>query len=45
MNEFVISTKCRTKRYGDFCAVDNLDLNIPKGTICGFPGISTFSHL
>ena len=38
MNEFVISTKGLTKRYGDFCAVDNLDLNIPRGTVCGFLG-------
>src|SRR5882762_5560884 len=38
MNEFVITTKGLTKRYGDFCAVDKLDLNIPRGTICGFLG-------
>ena len=38
MNEFVIKTKGLTKFYGDFCAVENLDLKIPKGTICGFIG-------
>ena len=25
-----------TKRFGDFVAVDNLSLNIPKGSIYGF---------
>lgn len=29
-----------SKKYGSFTAVDNLELNIPKGSICGFLGMN-----
>jgi ABC-2 type transport system ATP-binding protein len=38
MSNAVITTSGLTKYYGDFCAVDNLDLNVPEGSICGFLG-------
>jgi len=33
-----IETKGLTKRYGTYYAVDNLNLNVAKGSICGFLG-------
>ena len=38
MSEFVIKLKGLTKKYGKITAVDNLDLNVPTGTIFGFLG-------
>ncbi len=40
MNRSIISVKVRglTKRFGDFTAVDNIDLTIKKGEIFGFLG-------
>lgn len=40
MNREIISVKVRglTKRFGDFVAVDNIDLTIKKGEIFGFLG-------
>lgn len=34
----VIETKGLTKRYGTYVAVDNLNLSVAKGSICGFLG-------
>ena len=36
--EFAIETQGLTRRFGDFTAVDNLDLQIPAGSIYGFLG-------
>jgi len=38
MNNLVLETKGLTKHYGDFVAVDNLDLNIKKGEVFGLLG-------
>lgn len=38
MSEFAISTQGLTRRFGDFVAVDHLDLRIPAQTIYGFLG-------
>ncbi len=38
MSEIVLKTKGLTKYFGDFAAVDHLDLEIKKGSICGFLG-------
>ena len=38
MKDFVLETKGLTKHYGDFIAVDNLDLNIKKGEVFGLLG-------
>jgi len=38
MPEIVIETEGLTKYYGDSLAVDHLDLEIPRGCICGFVG-------
>ncbi|MDB5019545.1 MAG: transporter ATP-binding protein [Pedobacter sp.] len=38
MNDYVISSSDLTKQYGSFKAVDQLDLQVPKGSICGFLG-------
>ena len=38
MNAIVIETGGLTKYYGTRCAVDHLDLKIPRGSICGFVG-------
>lgn len=38
MSEFVIETRGLTKYFGDYCAVNNLDLSIRRGAIYGFLG-------
>jgi ABC-2 type transport system ATP-binding protein len=38
MNEIVLETEALTKYYGSSLAVDHLDLQIPRGCICGFVG-------
>jgi len=38
MSNLVLETKGLTKRYGDFVAVDNLNLNIKKGEVFGLLG-------
>ncbi len=38
MSDAVITTTGLTKNYGSFCAVDNLNLHVPQGSICGFLG-------
>lgn len=38
MSEFVIEAQALTKQFGNFTAVDSLDLHIPKACIYGFLG-------
>ena len=38
MNDAVLETQALTKYYGGTLAVDHLDLQIPRGCICGFVG-------
>lgn len=38
MTETVLETKGLTKYYGDKLALDHLDLEVPRGCICGFIG-------
>ncbi len=38
MTEIVIETHGLTKYFGDYCAVNNLDLSIRRGAIYGFLG-------
>lgn len=38
MNEIVLETEALTKYYGSTLAVDHMDLQIPRGCICGFVG-------
>ena len=38
MDEYAIEAQNLTKKYGDFLAVDNLDLKIKKGEVFGFLG-------
>lgn len=38
MNEYVIEAQNLTKKFGDFVAVDNLNLKIKKGEVFGFLG-------
>ncbi|WP_318479522.1 ABC transporter ATP-binding protein [Photobacterium leiognathi] len=38
MNENAIITKDLTRKFGDFVAVDNLNLTVPRGAIYGFLG-------
>ena len=38
MNESAIATDGLTKRYGSLCAVSELNLNVPRGSIYGFLG-------
>lgn len=38
MTEIVIETRGLTKYFGDYCAVNNLDLSIRRGAIYGFLG-------
>jgi len=38
MNESIISIRSLTKKYGDFVALDNVSLEIPKGKIIGLLG-------
>lgn len=38
MNEYVIEAQNLTKKFGDFLAVDNLNLKIKKGEVFGFLG-------
>lgn len=38
MNELMIETKGLTKKFGDFTAVDHIDLKVEQGTIHGFIG-------
>ncbi|MBW7988513.1 MAG: ABC transporter ATP-binding protein [Planctomycetes bacterium] len=38
MSEIVLETEGLTKYYGSSLAVDHLDLEIPRGCICGFVG-------
>jgi ABC-2 type transport system ATP-binding protein len=38
MNDIVLETQALTKYYGSVPAVDHLDLEIPRGCICGFVG-------
>src|SRR6476469_4030147 len=37
-DEFIISTKDLTKRFGDFTAVDDITFDVHKGEIFGFLG-------
>lgn len=36
--EYILQTNCLTKQYRNFKALDNLNMNIPKGAIYGFVG-------
>ncbi|TAJ13002.1 MAG: ATP-binding cassette domain-containing protein [Planctomycetota bacterium] len=38
MNDCVLRLRGLTKRYGDFLAVDQLDLDVPRGCVLGFLG-------
>ncbi len=38
MSEYIIEAQNLTKKFGDFLAVDNLDLKIKKGEVFGFLG-------
>jgi ABC-2 type transport system ATP-binding protein len=38
MNDIVLQTESLTKYYGRYLAVDHLDMQIPRGCICGFLG-------
>ncbi|HEU0065315.1 MAG TPA: ABC transporter ATP-binding protein [Flavisolibacter sp.] len=38
MSNFVITTSALTKNYGEFNAVNNLNLQVPEGSVCGFLG-------
>lgn len=38
MNEYIIEAQNLTKKFGDFLAVDNLNLKIKKGEVFGFLG-------
>lgn len=38
MNEYAIQAKGLTRKFGDFTAVDNLNINVPRGKIYGFLG-------
>lgn len=38
MNDLAIGTTNLTKTYGDTCAVDSLNLTVPRGAIYGFLG-------
>jgi ABC-2 type transport system ATP-binding protein len=35
---FAVKTEGLTKRYGQICAVSDLNLNVPQGAVCGFLG-------
>lgn len=37
-NDYAIVARQLTRKFGDFTAIDSLDLNIPKGSIYGFLG-------
>src|SRR5689334_2320203 len=36
--ELAIDVRGMTKRFGSLLAVDHIDLQVPRGTICGFLG-------
>jgi ABC-2 type transport system ATP-binding protein len=38
MSEYIINAQNLTKKFGDFLAVDNLNLKIKKGEVFGFLG-------
>ncbi|WP_299495154.1 ABC transporter ATP-binding protein [uncultured Shewanella sp.] len=38
MSEYAIQAKGLTRKFGDFTAVDNLSINVPRGKIYGFLG-------
>ena len=38
MSDYVITTHGLTKKFGDFTAVSDLSMNIPRGTVHGFLG-------
>lgn len=38
MSPYIIETTDLTKKFGAFTAVDNLNLNVPKGKVFGFLG-------
>ncbi|MCL1124864.1 ABC transporter ATP-binding protein [Shewanella surugensis] len=38
MSEYAIQAKGLTRKFGDFTAVDNLNINVPRGKIYGFLG-------
>jgi ABC-2 type transport system ATP-binding protein len=38
--EYAIETETLTRRFGDFVAVDQVNLRIPKGTLYGFLGLN-----
>src|ERR1700681_1431846 len=38
--EYAIETEGLTRRFGDFVAVDNLTLKVPKGQLYGFLGLN-----
>ena len=36
--EYCLTTNALSKRYGDFKALENLSMHVPKGSIYGFVG-------
>ena len=38
--DYAIETEGLTRRFGDFVAVDNVTLKIPKGQLYGFLGLN-----
>ena len=41
----IIETQNLTKNYGDFTAVSHLNLHIRKGSVYGFLGPVSYTHL
>ena len=39
-SEYAIETEALTRRFGDFVAVDQVSLRIPKGELYGFLGLN-----
>jgi ABC-type multidrug transport system ATPase subunit len=39
-SDYAIETAGLTRRFGDFVAVDNLTLKVPKGQLYGFLGLN-----
>ncbi len=40
MSDYPIQTENLIKKFGPKTAVDNLSLNVPRGTVCGFLGVN-----
>lgn len=38
VNQYIIETNKLSKKFGNFIAVDNINLKVPKGEIYGFLG-------